>query len=108
MFVKHPKMWNPYTKTHRGVTYPLLFGSSRSHCVMRNYTFETQKNSFVEHPKMREALARRMPATGANPPKKCEFVFRALTSSLFVAQKRSQPPPTRSTPVPVRDPIGLT
>ena len=32
----------------------------------------------------------RILAAGRVPPKKCKFVFRAITSSLFVAQKRSQ------------------
>ena len=102
-------MWPCYRLSRQNAVFERFFGRSRSHRVMGNYSFETQKNMFVEHPKMREALAARERGARSLPPKKCEFVFRAIYNFItFRGPEALSTPTPRATPVPVRDPIGLT
>ena len=100
-------MWPCYGVLRQNAVLERFGGRSRSHRVKGFYTFEAQKGMFMKHPKMWNKQYETQTRTRRGAAKKMRIRVSCVNSSLFVAQKRSQPPPPRATPVPVRHPTGL-
>ena len=91
-------MWPCYRLSRQNAVFERFFWRSRSHRVKGNYMFDTQKTRSwnTQHVLICNQIL--IPGAGVDPPTKWKFVFRAITSSLFVAHKPHLTRPRRATP----------
>ena len=112
-YLKNLKMKEIYDRTHTGCQFEWPWAPPESHRVIGFQAFCAKKNTFLKNLKMKETYNRTHTRTRLGAAKrglwdgqKSEFPIQNLI--FLVAPKATQLPTTRSTPIPVSNPIGLT
>ena len=90
-------MWPCYRLSRQNAVFERFLGRSRSHRVIENYMFDTQKNMFMKHPKSAQTPrqgAYALPARRLQKNENLRFV-RELHHFLWPRSRISRDPAAR-------------